>query len=631
MTFAVCLIPSPGDAVSPANRQAYARLPRSRGLSVTWRSIGSVWVMVASDPSRSRDLVMIDGDWVAIGDVRIDNRPTIDRLDAHGHAARPTNHSDLALALSRIRERGVASVGSLLGDFAFVVVNSATGDVAAAVDAFALHKLYVARHRGLTAFATRAEALAVDDEYEKGHLAALLMADTLSASTCVYRGVAPILAGTYMRGRGGEYATTRYWSAQDYPIDETDTRSTADAAAQCRHLLAEGLRPHLDGSAGVWAQLSGGMDSTSITSLASWLYAQGQVTTKLTGAITYVDRSTTASDERRYAAAVASRWNLRHESIVDPPVWIDETPPPYLDHPESRFPYYPRDRRLCDIVSSSGARILLTGFGSDELFLGNRAFFADLIAKGRWRTAWRTIADFAVQERRSFWSLAWSHGVKPLLPRSRGRHRHTDHAGPTWITPSARRNYGLAEYGMAGLIESGRAGRKYWDFNVVGLAAFSNVYLYQAVKERLDVRHPFLYRPLVEWALRLPAHFCMKPHASKWILREAMRGILPEMLRARVGTGGIGDIISWSFATHGSTFHTLLREPVLGDLGLIDVAKCRAALESARTQRATEYAMHLTLLNTLTLEAWLQRRSDRWPTGNRASDDARETDTLVCH
>ncbi len=56
--------------------------------------------------------------------------------------------------------------------------------------------------------------------------------------------------------------------------------------------------------------------------------------------------------------------------------------------------------------------------------------------------------------------------------------------------------------------------------------------------EVVDFRHPYLDRPLVELALRLGPEMCVRPHAHKWVLREAMRGILPEAC-ARVSAKGM--------------------------------------------------------------------------------------------
>ena len=61
-----------------------------------------------------------------------------------------------------------------------------------------------------------------------------------------------------------------------------------------------------------------------------------------------------------------------------------------------------------------------------------------------------------------------------------------------------------------------------------------------------EMRYPFLSRPLVEFSLRLPVHMRIRPFGRKWILRQAMTGVLPEPIRMRQAKGGIDSRIIWA-------------------------------------------------------------------------------------
>jgi asparagine synthase (glutamine-hydrolysing) len=133
------------------------------------------------------------------------------------------------------------------------------------------------------------------------------------------------------------------------------------------------------------------------------------------------------------------------------------------------------------------------------------------------------------------------------------------------------------------------------------------------IDDALDVRHPLLYRPLVEFALRLPPTLRARPHAHRWILREALRGILPEKVRARVGKPGTATFLAWSFAAKREKLAPLTHEPILADLGLLDARRFLAAFNDAAQHTTGGGSLLGPLLNTLAVEAWLQHRCGRWP------------------
>jgi asparagine synthetase B (glutamine-hydrolysing) len=136
------------------------------------------------------------------------------------------------------------------------------------------------------------------------------------------------------------------------------------------------------------------------------------------------------------------------------------------------------------------------------------------------------------------------------------------------------------------------------------------------VGDALDVRYPFLHRPLVEFGLRLPPELCARPQARKWVLREATRDILPEKVRTRIGKGGPTDALIRSLTNHRSSLEPLVRNPILAELGVVDEAELRRAFETAPIQKDVDGTVSTNVQNTLMVEAWLRMRSGRWPRGS---------------
>jgi asparagine synthase (glutamine-hydrolysing) len=612
--FFVCLLDRDGGDVPDTARRSYEKLPHTRGLAFKWHRIGKVAVLAAGNDAYDDPLIAINGSHVAVGTVRLDNRGDLERSSGCGNGL-----TDLELVLHAVVHCGPEHVSRFLGDFAFVVWNPITRTGVAACDTFAVKKLYYAERGGVLAFASRAEAIAREDDYETQSLAELVAMCSASPELTVYAGVRAVPAARVALMRGRAITLHQYWSPASFEPEPHRAKSDRDAASECRDLLADSVRLRLSSTGTTWAQLSGGMDSSSVVSVVEWLVERGEIARGLSGTVTYVDRQGTTADEREYSNAVATRWRLRNEAIIDPPVWLDdEHPLPRTDQPRFAVNFYPRERRLCSIVRGAGARVLLTGVAGDSLFTGTMLFFADWLARGRVWPAVREMARWAKIGRVSFWELAYRNGLLPLLPRAMQRILLRDDAQvPAWILPTAMRRYGLRKHGFVAATYGGRMGHKYHHAIVTNVAEQGTAGEFGIVGEELDVRHPFLHRPLVEFALRLPPELCARPHARKWLLREAMDGILPEAVRRRVGKGGPEELYASSLTTHRTLLAPLLREPILAELGVIDPTKLRTAFDAAAHQPRRRDQFHAVIQSTLMVEAWLQIRSGRWPAEDR--------------
>ena len=573
--------------------------------------IGDIPVLLDGEIANSHELVARHGAYVAFGSARLDHRDELERT----LGSRNSGLTDLALILHAVVQRGTGWLSQVIGDFAILVWDTSTRSGVAASDPFAVKKLFYAARGGVLAFASRSDLLALDERYDAQYLAELVALCVPSPSLTVHLGVRSIPAGmvaTLVRDR---VTVRRYWAASDFAGDSTLTLPEPEAVETCRELLAQAVRSRLGGATDTWAQLSGGLDSSSVVAIAQWLAARGHTRDGLAGTITYVDSRGTGGDEREYSDAVLRHWPLRNETIVDAPTWWDDGyAPPRLDQPGPDLLFYPREARLSEIVRAAGGRVLLTGVGGDNLFTGNMFFFADWVAKGRILEAASEMARRAALGRVSFWELAYRNALLPFLPVSARTRLLRDEAQmPPWILPSTARRYGLPARATAAAIYGGRRGNKYRDGVAASVTAIIGGLSYAAIEEALEVRHPYLYRPLVEFALRLPPTSCVRPHQRKWILREAMRGILPEAVRTRVGKGGPQGGLAWSLVRQKPLLEPLLHDQVLAELGVVDPIKLRASFEALPREPDGREKLHAAVHHTLAIEAWLQMRSGRWP------------------
>ncbi len=614
MRLFVLILASNGRGVTGAELRRYEALPRFRALAYQWHSVSQTAVLTADDDLDDTPMVASAGDWVAVGRVRLDNRDDLERWSGSGERGR----TDLQVVLHTVARHGSKCIPRILGDFCFVIWNAITRTGVAACDVFAHNKLYYAEHNGLIAFASRAEVLASGDQYEVQYLAELAANCLPSPALTPYVAVHALPAAAMAVLAHGRVAVSQYWSPAAFEPNAAWARREAAAAERCRDLLADAVRLRLGGKGDTWAQLSGGLDSSAVVSIAQWMLERGAITEALAGTVTFVDRQGSETDERHYSDPVASRWRLRNETIVDTPIWCDPAYElPHTDLPNFFLPFYPRERRLCALVRSAGGRVLLTGQGSDEIFTGIMFFFADWLANGRvWDTA-REMARWAALGRVSFWDLAYRNAVLPLLPRTlQNRLLNDEGRMPSWVSPAIARRYDLRAGGFLTSLYAGRPGQKYHHAVVDTVVALGRTKGYGVISDALDARHPFLYRPLVEFGLQLPPTLCARPHARKWVLREAMRDILPEVVRTRIGKGMPTAICAEALTRQRPLLEPLVRDPILADLGIVDAAKLRVAFESVPRQPHRRTDPHGALHSTLVIEAWLQLRSGRWPPGS---------------
>jgi asparagine synthase (glutamine-hydrolysing) len=588
-------------------------MPRGHCLSFGWSSFQHAAVLTAWDDPYGDPLLACDGHHLAVGVARLDNRAELESLTGSSAGSL----TDLQLSLRAVARRGSDVIPQLLGDFAMIVWDSRSRLAVAACDALAVRKLYTTRRNGVVAFANRAECLALGDRYEVQYFAEKVASADPTASLTAYEGVSAIPAGSAVCQTASSCTTHEYWSPLKVDPEGAYRLSPDDTADALQAILREAIRSRLRSNGPIWAQLSGGLDSSTVVSVAQTLAEAGTVSHGLAGTVTYVDRAATAADEREYSDTVVRQWRLRNEHIIEAPLWYDETRAlPRIDQPRVDFMFHPRESRLCEIVRGAGGRVLLTGQGPDEYLRGSMYFFADWLARGRLRQTLREMLRRAAIGRVSFWELAYRNAVVPLLPELLRRRFGPEVTRlPAWIRPSAARRYDLASRQFEMALCAGGLGHKYSHSMAMTVVQVGKLVGHVVLDDELDVRHPFLDRRLVEFGLGLPPEMTTQPNESKWVLRHAIRGIVPEEVRTRVGKGSLIERHAWSLGAQRVLLEPLVHEPILAELGIIDPVKLRNSFVACQNIPRSYDDPQAALQQVLSIEAWLQIRAGRWPRG----------------
>ncbi|MDD1748962.1 MAG: asparagine synthase-related protein, partial [Methanothrix sp.] len=294
-----------------------------------------------------------------------------------------------------------------------------------------------------------------------------------------------------------------------------------------RTLLEESIRCRMRSTTPVGVMMSGGLDSTSVACLAASMLAPASLTT-----ISYVYDELADCDERKYMESVKERWDTRSIQFATDDAWPfqDWQGRPFNPNQPEDNPYRLIIERAYRQTQTEGLRVLLTGGFGDHLYTAGIDWLADLICDGRVLEAMRELVLHF-----HYAGLLWNLKVGYLQRLRRrlldalpgGRRLHRKWKAPAWLEPLA------ADY----LIQNRKRGDPAFGLqeNLLGIEAArgSSSEVFNTSRYILELRHPYRDRRLVEFVLALPAYQLYYRGFNKHILRTAMRGRLPEVIRAR--------------------------------------------------------------------------------------------------
>jgi asparagine synthase (glutamine-hydrolysing) len=549
--------------------------------------------------------------YVGVGHARLDNRQELTKSTRDDES-----RCDLQVAVEYLIRHGAQAISGILGDFAFVVYNGKTHELILARDTFGVRTLHYTECLDLIAVSSSARTLVQAERYDLDFIGEFLINGHGPSDRSIFADIRPLAPAHFATVHSGHVVPRCYWQIDDVAID--GDRKERDAVGKFRELLQSAVRLRVDSTRHTWARLSGGLDSSSIVCAAQDMVSRGIIAGRgIEGTITTVD-TLGRGDEREFAQAVLCRYPMPNEIVKDFWLWYDDgAAPPLTDLPTVMYPFFARDRYGAAIVRRHGVAVLLCGLGADHYLTGAPWFITDYVAAGRVIPALKELIRWSAALRTSFWKRARDYAIIPFLPES-GRIRWIKKREdlPKWLDATFAAGLGLHDRLRAVRSMRTRPGDRFRDEIHSQMGGLGASLQREISGECLEMRYPFLYRPLVEHSLTLTPSMIMRPHQSKWVLREAMHGIVPDLVRLRTGKGTIGARVRWSFAHEHERVAELIDAPILGDLGCIDVSELARAVSRVQRGKPSRTGG---LMALLALETWLRVRSGRWnvrPTAN---------------
>lgn len=507
------------------------------------------------------------------------------RLERLGHSFR--TESDTEVIVHAYEQYGDGFLGHLDGMFALAVWDTTTRTLTLARDRMGEKPLHYCAEGGRFVFGSELRAILEHPEVPRDlsfeGLSRYLAYEYVPAPHSILSGLSKLPAGHVLTVSPGEKPrVAAYWDLSFSPeaaVGEEEWEWRLDAQ------LEMSVRRQLTSDVPVGLFLSGGIDSSAIVAAAARL-SGGRVRTFSVGfdAPTY--------DERRFARAVAARYRTEHTEVVFTPgeaTRLLDDVGRLLDEPlvdGSFLPLYVLSREARRTVT-----VVLSGDGGDELFCGYPTFLAEravglLHRVPPWalRAAARMVNRFPASPRygsAEFLLKQLFRGL-PHPPEVRTQlllGGLTAAEQSDLFSPAVRRaGLGFDPYEdlrqtVAEAVDVKPLDRLIYQHCKYYLAEQNLVAVDRASMAcGLEVRAPFLDRPLVELAGRIPANLKLRRWTTKYILKKTLRDDLPREIVSRRKQGFGVPLGAWLRGPLRGALEARLERGRVARVGLFDPA-----------------------------------------------------------
>lgn len=543
-------------------------------------------------------------------------------LEANGHVY--STHSDTETILHLYEEHGSACVDYLRGMFAFAIWDQRKRELFIARDRLGIKPLYyVHTDDGSLYFGseikTLLEAGAVKPEINYAVLSDYLANHATSGEETLFLGVKRLLPGHVMTWRDGELSIRCYWDV-DFTKDAGDTRDDKTYIQQWSELFRESVRLRLMADVPLGMFLSGGIDSSAIAAVMS-----GMVSEPIkTFSVAFAERE---ANELEYARLIAAAYKTNHHEIVVSPeqffsalprlVWHEDEP---LAHPSSVALYFVSQ------LASQHVKVVLTGEGSDELLAGY----------GRYR---RTIWNIALGHQYKKFTPSVARDtirkqIERMMPGGRMRQKlmrtflvlspelESIYFDNFAVFPAPMQQHMFTRETMDRIgsidpyVELRRLLELTKDLSLLDGLLYADIktYLHELLMKQdqmsmatsVESRVPFLDHKLVEFTAKMPDSMKLRGGTTKYVLRESMKGVLPEKILSRTKMGFPVPVGSW----FRGPFKSVIDEYVLSERALSrgifapDFVRNIVSLHQAGEDHSER------LWSLLNFEMWLRRFFD---------------------
>ena len=482
--------------------------------------------------------------------------------------------ADSAIVLAAFERWGDDCFSRFVGDWALALWSNAARTLYLARDHAGARTLYFEQIAGSLLWSTYLETFFVggkkcepDSAYAACYLACQPVRDLTP-----YHGISAVTPAHHVVWRDGRLVRRAHWRwmAKDKIRYQTD----AEYQEQFLTLFRQSVNRRTGPGAPILAELSGGMDSSSIVCISDHMRKQrGATSEDLLDTVSYYDESDPGWNEAPYFSCVERERRKRGLHLPLPLLSDDLLPSPLPDLlPGADFATYANELRLEQETHSNGYRIILSGIGGDELLGGVPTPFpelADHLALGHLRAFAKRAVPWCLHLRRPLIHISAA-AIAFLFDQYLGSAIPNKRL-PPWSTSSMhelvqKERSNSADRGhFFGFEPSSIGNGRTWWATLETLP-----HRHPGSIRRLEYRYPYLDRDLVDFLLRVPREQLLQPGRRRSLMRSALLGITPTEILERRRKGARHRAIFVPLGNGTVRIRSLLNHSMAAALGIVN-------------------------------------------------------------
>lgn len=541
-----------------------------------------------------------------------------ERLESRGYRFRSTG--DTEVLLNAYCEWGEECLPMLNGMWAFLIYDRRRNRIFGSRDRFGIKPLFMHRGKGEVLFASEIKAIRASGLYKTeidwSTAGDFLVRQKLDeTNNSFFAGIEKIPPGSgFTLSPDGQMQLWSFWS-----LAEPRAQSEAGAIERYAEIFEDSVRLHKRSDVPLAVFLSGGIDSTSILcSLARDRETSSVNVQDRLKALSFMDprfdESRFINDTIKQTGAELERVEYSSQYIwKDLPkvLWFHDEPV----HSTTALIGY----RLSQAATDNGIKVILNGQGADETGAGYPSYF-----NGYWQTLLATSGPLALfrdlQDYAQFWGGSPARifsGVLMQTIASRAYYFRNYQRMRTWLgLQNDRRHSWFSPDFLSKLSprEPSRTDLFYLDPLLQHSVERSPLPLYLRIEDRnamahsVEIRVPFLDHRLVEHIFSIPGQYKMRGPLNKYIIREAMRGKIPDSVHGRHDKMGFPSPEGAWMAELEENIRDMLNSQSAAEIGIFDLAHIRRDFE-----RHCKGEVHIgrEIFNVLQFLIWFRNTNDK--------------------
>lgn len=545
--------------------------------------------------------------FVVTWDGRLDNR---DQLIADLRSELDNAPTDVAIVATAFDRWETDCFRRIIGDWAVSIWKPEQRELIFAIDYMAIRHIFYYLKKEHVWWSTDLTPLIllagdkfhIDDDYIAGYFA-----HSPDADRTPYREIREVPPGQFVRIRYGKASVERYWRFS--PKSRIRYKKDTEYEEHFRYVFRQSVRRRLRSDSPVLAELSGGLDSSSIVCMADDIIGKEGIQAPSLDTLSYYDTTEPSGEDWTYFQMVEAKRGRAGIHIDASRLGTSPASFEYTDFcplPGAIGSGQKLAVERADAVSSGGYRAVLSGIGGDE-FLGGvpnpSAQLGDLIVQFKLVSLARQLMAWSVVKRRPWIHLLWQAAVD-VLPPSLGQYFLKQAKIEPWIRKdfAKRTRLAIRQLDVDEHFGLWLPTRRSYIAGVLTMA--NNLAKYTGSAQTFEeVRYPYLDQTLIEFLLSIPASQMLRPGERRSLMRRSLAGIVPREILSR-RTKQVGDrtprvILENSWHELQNIYQT----PLSSGLRFIDEDQLLKTICDARAGKSVSMVR---VLWTISLEYWLR-------------------------